>query len=54
MENKAASSLQRAVMIDSQTGRVVLPHLVVGYNAIAQRLRMIQAQVPIGVNNPMR
>lgn len=52
LENKFASDLQRAVMLDSHTGRVVLPYLVVGYNEIAQRLKMIQAQVPIGVEQP--
>lgn len=51
-ENKLASGLQRAVMLDSHTGRVVLPYLVVGYNEIAQRLKMIQAQVPLGVEQP--
>ena len=34
-----STGLQRAVMYDSATGRVVLPHLMVGYNALAARPR---------------
>lgn len=44
--------LQRAVMFESQTGPVVLPHLVEGYNLLAEKAAMIQAEVPVGVELP--
>jgi len=44
-----SSWLQRAVMIDSETGRTVLPHLVEGYNAMAEKAALIQAEIPFGV-----
>ena len=44
--------LQRAVMFDSRIGPVVLPYLVEGYNAMADRLAIIQADVPVGVELP--
>ncbi|NCA83027.1 MAG: CvpA family protein [Opitutae bacterium] len=47
-----STGLQRAVMYDSTTGRVVLPHLMVGYNALAAKAAMIQAEVPVGVALP--
>lgn len=47
-----STGLQRAVMYDSATGRVVLPHLMVGYNALAAKAAMIQAEVPVGVAQP--
>ena len=47
-----ASWLQRAVMYDSATGRVALPILVEGYNALAEKAALIQAEVPAGVTLP--
>jgi uncharacterized membrane protein required for colicin V production len=47
-----SSSLQRAVMYDSATGRTVLPLLVDGYNALAEKAALIQAEVPVGVELP--
>ncbi|MDD4118213.1 MAG: CvpA family protein [Kiritimatiellae bacterium] len=46
------SALQRAVMFQSRVGSAVLPHLVEGYNAVAQRIAVIQAEVPVGVELP--
>ena len=43
--------LQRQIQ-DSRMGPVVLPHLVVGYNVVAQKVEMIQAEVPVGVELP--
>lgn len=36
----------------SQTGPVVLPHLVESYNVVAQKVEMIQAEIPVGVELP--
>lgn len=47
-----SSNLQRAVMFDSRIGPAVLPHLVEGYNALAEKAAIIQAEVPIGVELP--
>jgi uncharacterized membrane protein required for colicin V production len=47
-----SSSLQRAVMYDSATGRTVLPYLVKEYNALAEKAALIQAEVPVGVDLP--
>jgi uncharacterized membrane protein required for colicin V production len=44
--------LQRAVMQRSAVGPVALPHLLVGYNALAEKAAMIQAEIPIGVEQP--
>lgn len=46
------SALQRAVMFQSRVGSAVLPHLVEGYNAVAERIAVIQAEVPVGVELP--
>lgn len=46
------SWLQRSVMFESQTGPVVLPHLVEGYNRLAEKAAMLQAEVPVGVELP--
>ena len=43
--------IQRQIQT-SRTGPVVLPHLVEGYNAVAQRIAVIQAEVPVGVELP--
>jgi len=40
--------LQRAVS-DSKTGEIVLPHLVEGYNKMAEKAALIPAEVPVGV-----
>ena len=47
-----SSGLQRAVMVESQIGQAALPHLLVGYNALAEKAAMIRAEVPIGVEQP--
>ena len=44
--------LQRSVMFESRVGPVVLPYLVEGYNALAEKAAMIQAEVPVGVELP--
>lgn len=44
--------LQRAVMQQSAIGPAALPHLLVGYNAMAEKAAMIQAEVPVGVEQP--
>lgn len=44
--------LQRAVMFESRVGPVALPHLVEGYNALAEKAAMIRAEVPVGVELP--
>jgi len=44
--------LQREVMFRSEVGQAVLPHLVEGYNALAEKASMIQAEVPVGVELP--
>ncbi len=44
--------LQRAVMFDSRLGPVVLPHLVEGYNRLAEKAAILQAEVPVGVALP--
>ena len=44
--------LQRPVMYDSQVGQLILPQVRVGYNALARKMEMIQAEVPIGVELP--
>jgi uncharacterized membrane protein required for colicin V production len=41
--------LQRAIRYDSLVGRNLVPLLVEGYNAVAERAAMIQAEVPTGV-----
>ena len=46
------SWLQRAVMFESRTGPVVLPHLVEAYNRLAEEAAIIQAEVPVGVELP--
>ena len=43
--------LQREIQ-SSQTGPAVLPHLVEGYNALAEKAALIQAEVPVGVELP--
>ena len=47
-----SSTLQRAVMYDSETGRTVLPYLVKEYNAMAEKAALLQAEVPVGVELP--
>ena len=47
-----SSGLQRAVMVESQIGQAALPHLLVGYNALAEKAAMIRAEVPVGVEQP--
>ena len=44
--------VQRAVMIDSKIGPAVLPLLVEKYNEMAEKLVILQADVPIGVELP--
>ena len=41
--------LQRAIRYDSKVGSALLPVLIDGYNAVAERAEMIQAEVPTGV-----
>ncbi len=43
--------IQRQIQ-QSQTGPVVLPHLVESYNVVAQKVEMIQAEIPVGVELP--
>jgi len=45
------AALQRAVS-DSKMGGVVLPHLVEGYNKMAEKAALIHADVPVGVELP--
>ena len=44
-----ANWLQRAIRYDSKVGSVLLPVLIDGYNAVAERAALIQAEVPTGV-----
>ena len=44
--------LQRAVVIDSQTGQRLLPYLLVEYNALANKIMLPPALVPSGVEQP--
>lgn len=44
-----AAWLQRAIRYDSRVGSALLPVLIDGYNAVAERAEMIQAEVPTGV-----
>lgn len=44
-----AAWLQRAIRYDSKVGSVLLPVLIDGYNAVAERAALIQAEVPTGV-----
>ena len=44
-----AAWLQRAIRYDSKVGSALLPVLIDGYNAVAERAEMIQAEVPTGV-----
>lgn len=44
-----AAWLQRAIRYDSKVGSAFLPVLIDGYNAVAERAEMIQAEVPTGV-----
>ena len=44
-----ANWLQRAIRYDSKVGSALLPILIDGYNAVAERAEMIQAEVPTGV-----
>ena len=44
--------VQREVMYNSATGRTTLPFLVEKYNEVAARARMIQADIPGGVEEP--
>ena len=44
-----ANWLQRAIRYDSRVGSALLPVLIDGYNAVAERAEMIQAEVPTGV-----
>ena len=46
------AGLQRAVMYESLVGQAALPHLMVGYNALAEKAAMIQAEIPVGVEQP--
>lgn len=46
-----SARLQRAVE-ESATGRNVLPILVDGYNFMAQKAALIQAEIPVGVELP--
>ena len=46
------AALQRAVMYDSRVGPVTLPHLLEGYNVLAEKAAIIQAEIPIGVETP--
>ncbi len=43
--------LQRSVS-DSRTGEIVLPHLVDGYNKMAEKASLISADIPVGVEMP--
>ena len=43
--------LQRSVS-DSKTGELVLPHLIEGYNKMAEKAALISAEVPVGVELP--
>lgn len=43
--------LQRSVS-DSRTGELVLPHLIEGYNSLAEKASLISADVPVGVELP--
>lgn len=45
------ASVQRPVQ-SSATGDRLLPHLVAGYNALAEKAQMIEAEVPVGVELP--
>ena len=47
-----SAGLQRAVMVESKIGQAALPHLLVGYNALAEKAAMIRAEVPVGVEQP--
>lgn len=44
-----ANWLQRAIRYDSKVGSALLPVLIDGYNAVAERAALIQAEVPTGV-----
>ena len=44
-----AAWLQRAIRYDSKVGSALLPVLIDGYNAVAERAALIQAEVPTGV-----
>ena len=46
-----SARLQRAVQ-DSATGQILLPHLVAGYNALAEKANLIEAEIPVGVELP--
>ena len=46
-----SASVQRPVQ-SSVIGDLLLPHLVAGYNALAEKARMIEAEVPVGVELP--
>ena len=46
------AGLQRAVMYESAVGQAALPHLMVGYNALAEKAALIQAEIPVGVEQP--
>jgi uncharacterized membrane protein required for colicin V production len=46
------SLLQRAVMYDSRIGPAALPHLLEGYNVLAEKAAIIQAEIPVGVALP--
>ena len=44
--------LQREVMFESRVGALVLPQLVEKYNVLADKTRMLPADVPVGVELP--
>ncbi len=45
-------ALQRAIMLQSKVGNSVLPHMIEGYNQAAEKLDMLQAHIPVGVEVP--
>lgn len=46
------ASLQRAIAFDSRVGSACIPHLVDGYNAVAQKALVPSAEIPVGVRLP--
>ena len=44
--------LYRSMTERSVVGRTALPHLVEGYNALAERAALLQAEIPVGVEKP--
>lgn len=46
------STTERAVGIDSQIGKTMLPYLQAAYNSIAEKVDMISVEIPKGVEEP--